>query len=491
TTTLSTRGIGDYLCNRTFIFISNTVVSLDDAEGCVIVAPSFILRNRLLTITLLAIPALAAQCGKVWLTVSSLWRPIAASDKVVDAELEVNWDLDCPSSTGYPDTIKVFTADPAHNKTVKPKLILTSLQYPRGYYRTNITVGRPPLPGGWDTKDGATLPGPHCLKHHAALYKDGVILTSSCLQIWPTWMYDLRRQLGRLPIGSLMIPGTHNSGCYKHGDLTRRDAFQRYLLTQDRDVWTQLVHGVRYLDIRVGYYPSIPNGTAVEEGNHISRFWINHDVIRITPLSAIIKDVRNFLNVARGEVVIMDFHRFPVGFEDRPSRHRRLAMILLREFEGLILKPDRGVEGLGPTLNDIWTGGKRLIICYGDKHTVNEYDWLWPTMSQAWGNQQTVEGLFKYLDKVIMGPKKSRNSQNPLWAVMAELTPYPLDIIFNLSGGLRQMADSVNRNLTYKFQEEWWKETNIVATDFFLGNNLIDVSIQANIKKSNIAQWRL
>lgn len=63
--------------------------------------------------------------------------------------------------------------------------------------------------------------------------------------------------------------------------------------------------------------------------------------------------------------------RFPVGFEDRPSRHRRLAMILLREFEGLILKPDRGVEGLGPTLNDIWTGGKRLIICYGDKHIVN------------------------------------------------------------------------------------------------------------------------
>lgn len=75
---------------------------------------------------------------------------------------------------------------------MKPKLTLTSLQHPRGYYRTNITVGRPPLPGGWDTKDGATLPGPHCLKHHAALYQNGVMLTSSCLQIWPTWMYDLR-----------------------------------------------------------------------------------------------------------------------------------------------------------------------------------------------------------------------------------------------------------------------------------------------------------
>ncbi|XP_066583005.1 uncharacterized protein [Prorops nasuta] len=443
---------------------------------------------------------ICTECGKVWLTVSSLWRPIAASDKVVDAELEVNWDIDCASDLEYPDTIKVFAADPAHNKTQKPDLILSSLEYPRGYYRTNITVGRPPLPGGWDTKDGATLPGPHCLKHHAGLYKDDVLLSSACLRIWPTWMYDLRNKLGRLPIGSLMIPGTHNSGCYKHGDLTRRDAFQRHLLTQDRDVWTQLVHGIRYLDIRVGYYPSIPNGTVIEEdeedNDHLNRFWVNHDVIRITPLSVIINDVISFLNVARGEVVIMDFHRFPVGFEGRPSRHKRLANLLHQEFGDLILKLDRGVEGLGPTLNDIWSGGSRLIICYGDKQTAGEYDWMWPPMTQAWGDQQTAEGLLQYLKDVITGPKKIRNSrnsfsQNPLWAVMAELTACPLDIIFNpSSGGLRQMADSVNRLLTHEFQKEWWEETNIVATDYFLGNNLIDVSIQSNIKKSNIAQWQ-
>lgn len=67
-------------------------------------------------------------------------------------------------------------------------------------------------------------------------------------------------------------------------------------------------------------------------------------------------------------------NRFPVGFEDMPNRHRKLVDILHREFEGLILKPDRGVEGLGPTLNDIWTSGKRLIICYSDKHTVNGKD---------------------------------------------------------------------------------------------------------------------
>lgn len=57
--------------------------------------------------------ALSRQCEKVWVTVSSLWRPIAASDKMIDAELEVNWEFDCPTDTRYLDTqIKVFTADP-------------------------------------------------------------------------------------------------------------------------------------------------------------------------------------------------------------------------------------------------------------------------------------------------------------------------------------------------------------------------------------------
>lgn len=119
---------------------------------------------------------------------------------------------------------------------------------------------------------------------------------------------------------------------------------------------------------------------------------------------------------------------------------------------------------------------------------IEEYAWMWPGIYQAWGNQQTPEGLLQYLDGVIVGPNRSRNSQNPLWVVMAELTPHPLDIILKPSGGLRQMADSVNRNLTDKFSDEWWGQANIVATDFFLGNKLIKLSIQANVKKG-LAQW--
>lgn len=63
--------------------------------------------------------------------------------------------------------------------------------------------------------------------------------------------------------------------------------------------------------------------------------------------------------------------RFPVGFEGRPNRHRVLLSILENEFGDLIQGFERGIEGLGPTMNDIWKSGKRLIICYSDKNMVN------------------------------------------------------------------------------------------------------------------------
>lgn len=64
-------------------------------------------------IIIVNVSAQGNHCGKIWLTISSLWRPIATSDKVIDAELEINWNLECPSESDYPDTIKLFSADPA------------------------------------------------------------------------------------------------------------------------------------------------------------------------------------------------------------------------------------------------------------------------------------------------------------------------------------------------------------------------------------------
>ncbi len=104
-------------------------------------------------------------------------------------------------------------------------------------------------------------------------------------------------------------------------------------------MYSQLVYGIRYLDIRVGYYPAYPE-----------KFWVNHNFYRMRPLSEIVKDVARFVDETN-EIVILDFHRhvtstftcktyfklmsysdslhrFPVGFTSQ-DRHSKLAGIYI------------------------------------------------------------------------------------------------------------------------------------------------------------------
>lgn len=68
---------------------------------------------------------------------------------------------------------------------------------------------------------------------------------------------------------------------------------------------------------------------------------------------------------------------------------------------------------------------------------------------------------------------------------MAELTPTPLDVIFNRSYGLRHMSSIINEYLFKWFSNpEWGKNFNIVAVDFLQSTNIIDAAIHWNTKKS-------
>lgn len=64
---------------------------------------------------------------------------------------------------------------------------------------------------------------------------------------------------------------------------------------------------------------------------------------------------------------------------------------------------------------------------------------------------------------------------------MAELTPQPLDLVFR-TNNLRQLADEVNKYVTKWIRDEWEDDVNIVATDYFLGNDLVNVAIDINTK---------
>lgn len=102
---------------------------------------------------------------------------------------------------------------------------------------------------------------------------------------------------------------------------------------------------------------------------------------------------------------------------------------------------------------------------------------LWNPLQQFWGNKRNANDLKVYLGDTV---KDHKTSLNPLWALMAELTPQTLDVIFR-TNNLRKLADNANRHVTKWFRDEWISQVNIVATDYFLGNDIINVAIDKNV----------
>lgn len=102
--------------------------------------------------------------------------------------------------------------------------------------------------------------------------------------------------------------------------------------------------------------------------------------------------------------------------------------------------------------------------------------WLWHPIKQFWGDTNKLAPLKDYLYSALY---QHKSNTNPMWALMAELTPQPWDVILR-KNNLRELAQIVNKENTKWIRDEWFNDVNIVATDYFLGNDLIRVAIEGN-----------
>lgn len=70
---------------------------------------------------------------------------------------------------------------------------------------------------------------------------------------------------------------------------------------------------------------------------------------------------------------------------------------------------------------------------------------------------------------------------------MAELTPSTMDVLFRPNDGLRKLADQVARNVTTWYRDLWWKSSSTVAVDFFHSTDIVDVAVDASLKRIRCA----
>jgi len=95
------------------------------------------------------------------------------------------------------------------------------------------------------------------------------------------------------------------------------------------------------------------------------------------------------------EMVIMDFHRFPNGFDDSNENNHAALFRLLQAELGQYMAPDW--LGRAVTLNDLWNMNKTLIITYSHNPSSAFSDILWSEVRHVWGNQRTPMGLKGFL----------------------------------------------------------------------------------------------
>lgn len=99
-----------------------------------------------------------------------------------------------------------------------------------------------------------------------------------------------------------------------------------------------------------------------------------------------------------------------------------------------------------------------------------------------WANTNDPIELFAYLDRAIANSPRP-NALSPLHSAMAQTTPTVLDILF-LRGSLRESADAVNRDVSARLATYWRQQASIVSTDFFLGSDVVDLSIAISVERA-------
>ena len=305
-----------------------------------------------------------------------------------------------------------------------------------------------------------------CVMYWVAYLRQGQILACNCLRTQPNWMWELRDQIGTQLLRQVFLPGTHDAAAYEmYRGSSSNNIATKYAIAQGENLLVQLHYGVRYLDMRIMYRPATE-----------ARFWTCHGSYVLRPLLNDTALIKQFMRDSK-DIVIFDIHGLE-NMDQESEAHDELHELLFQEFGEWMAPAELDWNA---TLDDFWTMDKRLIVTYNENVTLTPY--LWDAVRHKWGNVQSLDDLETYLESVMVNATAGE-FQFP-WSAMAELTPSSGDVLVDRFNGLRGAADIVNRNVTLWFRDRWTSAAAIVASDFFLGTNIVDIAIRENQRRTS------
>lgn len=364
-------------------------------------------------------------------------------------QLEVNWEV---SEVLEGDWIAIFDHDPKRDISSPYEVFHPTAE--KDYFLANASHPQIHVHASMDEA--------LCLGWWAAYIRDGSPLAVDCVKVHPRWMSSLKNQMYNIPLQQVVIPGTHDSGTYTRYSLAAENALMKYAITQDESLYSQLVHGNRYIDLRAGYLA----GDAEEP------FWVVHGVTVWRTLRDALREIRTFVQET-GEVVILEVGGF-TWFESSVT-HSACISLIVEELGGIMAPKSLGWD---VKFGDLLESSSSLIVVY-DHGEASGHPQLWPRMASRWANAQTIDGLLSYMERVF----DVEGSPPAPWTLGGQLTPLADDVILDTLGGLRTMADAVNRNVTRWMRDRWWQNVSVVSCDFFLSAGYVEAAIEINLRR--------
>lgn len=244
---------------------------------------------------------------------------------------------------------------------------------------------------------------------------------------WMSWG-DIPKQV---PIKKLALPGTHDSGTYELytdeiydvNDFTgiaptiAGPIIRAMAVTQDADIYTQLMEGNRYIDLRFAK-------------DQQGRIRIVHTVFG-NSAENIFEQIRRFLSTHPTEVVIIDIQN--INNLDRNDQNRLAAIVT--DSIGQYLAP-RDNFNTGSTLQQFYDANKNAVLYYVDSEVVNSQPLFWyrndQTLMNPWYNTNDFNYLMSMIDQGLTNLPDERSYMYVSQLVLTINSSEIASIILNL-----------------------------------------------------------
>ncbi len=304
-----------------------------------------------------------------------------------------------------------------------------------------------------------------------------VFLISSNLfaqKITANWMGRLYQDHPDTRLRDIIIPGTHDSATYNIYKNSPFPAGTSKLFklakktvanmskTQNKDIYWQLLRGVRYLDLRVTDYQN--------------ELYIVHGMISVD-LETVLKDIRKFRKEYPREIIFIDFQKMP-----KPKYFSKLHE-LIQKYLGEFLY-FRKIAPANLSFKHFWRRGRSILAIMNNANFVKTYHGYFNRagfLKSDWANTIIRPTLKLKLKKFFkeQGPEKFHVGY-------FTLTPNTKYIVKGVFRKRKYNAYKLNKkifNSPGKWLPDWAGQDikmNIIAVDFEAESNLVGTVLRLN-----------